>query len=40
MHSESADVSEPTVVQVLQPGHRIGERIVRAARVSVQAPTA
>ena len=40
MHSESDDVTEPTVVQVLQPGHRIGERIVRAARVSVQAPTA
>jgi molecular chaperone GrpE len=40
MHSESDDVTEPTVVQVLQPGHRVGERIVRAARVSVQAPTA
>ena len=38
MHAESAEVTEPTVVQVLQPGHRIGERIVRAARVSVQAP--
>lgn len=38
MHSESDDVTEPTVVQVLQPGHRVGERIVRAARVSVQAP--
>ena len=38
MHSESDDVAEPTVVQVLQPGHRVGERIVRAARVAVQAP--
>jgi len=38
MHSESDEVTEPTVVQVLQPGHRIGERIVRAARVAVQAP--
>jgi molecular chaperone GrpE len=38
MHSESDDVTEPTVAQVLQPGHRVGERIVRAARVSVQAP--
>ena len=40
MHAESDGVTEPTVVQVLQPGHRVGERIVRAARVSVQAPTA
>ncbi len=38
MHAESAEVTEPTVTQVLQPGHRIGERIVRAARVAVTAP--
>ena len=38
MHAESADVAEPTVTQVLQPGHRVGERIVRAARVAVTAP--
>lgn len=38
MHAESADVEEPTVTQVLQPGHRVGERIVRAARVAVTAP--
>jgi molecular chaperone GrpE len=38
MHAESDDVTEPTVSQVLQPGHRVGERIVRAARVAVQAP--
>lgn len=38
MHAESADVDEPTVTQVLQPGHRVGERIVRAARVAVTAP--
>lgn len=38
MHAESADVEEPIVTQVLQPGHRVGERIVRAARVAVTAP--
>ncbi|KGM14825.1 hypothetical protein N867_15145, partial [Actinotalea fermentans ATCC 43279 = JCM 9966 = DSM 3133] len=38
MHAESAEVDEPTVTQVLQPGHRVGERIVRAARVAVTAP--
>lgn len=40
MHAESPDVAEPTVTRVLQPGHRVGERIVRAARVAVTAPEA
>jgi molecular chaperone GrpE len=30
--------TEPTVVQVLQPGYRIGERVLRAARVAVADP--
>ena len=38
MHAHSDDVAEPTVVQVLQAGHRVGERIVRAARVAVAEP--
>jgi molecular chaperone GrpE len=38
MHAHSDDVTEPTVVQVLQAGHRVGERIVRAARVAVAEP--
>ncbi|MDT0164098.1 nucleotide exchange factor GrpE [Actinotalea sp. AC32] len=38
MHAHSDDVTEPTVVQVLQPGHRVGERVVRAARVAVAEP--
>jgi molecular chaperone GrpE len=42
MHVE-ADLPEgatgTTVVQVLQPGYRIGERLVRAARVSVADPS-
>lgn len=40
MHAHSDEVSEPTVVQVLQPGHRVGDRIVRAARVAVAEPGA
>ncbi len=38
MHTESPEVTEPTVTQVLQPGHRVGDRIIRAARVAVAAP--
>ncbi len=40
MHGHSADVTEPTVQQVLQPGYRMGERIIRAARVAVVDPDA
>ena len=32
------DLAGPTCVQVLQPGYRIGERIVRPARVAVAEP--
>ncbi len=38
MHGHSADVTETTVQQVLQPGYRMGERIIRAARVAVVDP--
>lgn len=38
MHGHSADVSEPTVQQVLQPGYLAGERVLRAARVAVVDP--
>jgi len=37
-HAHSAEVTEPTCVQVFQPGYRIGERIVRPARVGVAEP--
>lgn len=30
--------TEPTVVQVLQPGYRLGERVLRAALVAVAQP--
>jgi molecular chaperone GrpE len=37
-HAHSAEVTEPTCVEVFQPGYRVGERIVRPARVAVADP--
>jgi molecular chaperone GrpE len=38
MSQPSVDVTEPTIVTVAQPGHRVGERILRPARVVVAQP--
>ena len=38
MANESADVSEPTVTQVLQPGYKVGDRVLRATKVMVSNP--
>jgi molecular chaperone GrpE len=38
MHSYSADVSEPACVRILQPGYKVGDRILRPARVAVAEP--
>ncbi|WP_242883916.1 nucleotide exchange factor GrpE [Actinomadura litoris] len=38
MHAYSAEVTETSVADVLQPGYRIGERILRPARVAVAEP--
>lgn len=38
MHSYSNEVTEATCVSVLQPGYRLGERILRPARVAVAEP--
>jgi molecular chaperone GrpE len=38
MHSYSTEVTEPTCVRILQPGYKVGERIVRPARVAVAEP--
>ena len=38
MHSYSDQVSEPTAGMILAPGYRMGERIVRPARVAVIEP--
>lgn len=40
MHQHSGEVSEPTVSMVMQPGHRVDGRIIRAARVAVTSPDA
>jgi len=37
-HAHSADVAEPTCVEVFQPGYRLGDRVVRPARVAVADP--
>jgi molecular chaperone GrpE len=37
-HSYSTAVTEPTCVRILQPGYKVGERIVRPARVAVAEP--
>jgi molecular chaperone GrpE len=34
----SADVAEDTCIEILQPGYKVGERILRPARVAVAAP--
>jgi molecular chaperone GrpE len=39
-HSHSAEVTEPTCVQIFQPGYRFGDRVVRPARVAVADPEA
>ncbi len=38
MSQPSADVTEPTITTVAQPGHRVGDRILRPARVIVAQP--
>lgn len=38
LHSFDPQVAGPTCVQVLQPGYRFGERVVRPARVAVAEP--
>jgi molecular chaperone GrpE len=37
-HALSADVTEPTCAEIYQPGYRVGDRILRPARVAVVDP--
>jgi molecular chaperone GrpE len=37
-HAHSAEVTRPTCVQIFAPGYRIGDRVVRPARVGVVEP--
>jgi molecular chaperone GrpE len=39
-HAQSSEVDEPTCAEIYQPGYRIGERILRPARVAVVDPDA
>jgi len=38
-HTYSPDVAEDTCVEIYQPGYKVGERILRPARVAVAAPS-
>ena len=38
MHERGDDVDGPTAQTILQPGYRVGERVLRAARVAVVEP--
>jgi molecular chaperone GrpE len=38
MHSTDAEAKATTVNLVVEPGYRIGEKVVRAARVGVVGP--
>jgi molecular chaperone GrpE len=38
LHSFSPEVKEPTCVEILQPGYRVGGRVLRPARVAVAEP--
>jgi molecular chaperone GrpE len=37
-HMYSADVAEDTCVEIFQPGYKVGERVLRPARVAVAEP--
>jgi molecular chaperone GrpE len=37
-HTYSSDVAEDTCVEIFQPGYKVGDRILRPARVAVAAP--
>lgn len=38
MHTTNAEVTEPTATEILQTGFRLGERVLRPARVAVTDP--
>ncbi|MEH3078842.1 MAG: nucleotide exchange factor GrpE [Quadrisphaera sp.] len=38
MHAESTEVTETVVTTVLQPGYKVGEKVLRPARVAVTSP--
>ena len=38
LHSHAEGIDGPTCVEILQPGYRVGDRILRPARVAVAEP--
>ena len=40
MHRESPDVTVATIDMVMEPGYKLGDKVIRAARVGVQGPQA
>ena len=38
LHAHADGIDGPTCVEILQPGYRIGDRILRPARVAVAEP--
>ena len=40
LHAHADGIDGPTCMEILQPGYRIGERILRPARVAVGEPAA
>jgi molecular chaperone GrpE len=38
LHAHAEGIDGPTCVEILQPGYRIGDRILRPARVAVAEP--
>ena len=38
MHSTSPDVTQTTATQILQPGYKFKDRVIRPARVAVTDP--
>ena len=38
LHAHATGITGPTCVEILQPGYRIGDRILRPARVAVAEP--
>lgn len=39
MHAHAEGITGPTCVEILQPGYRIGDRVLRPARVAVAEPS-
>jgi molecular chaperone GrpE len=38
-HNKSSDVTEPTATEVLQPGYKLKDKVLRPARVAVTEPS-